>query len=261
MKRIVAALAIVGAFGTQALAIVPAYVCDLQGNIYNFDLATGNKALLGNANDPVVVTALAYSPGGVLYGADAAGNLLNISTINGQGTVIGNMGIGAVEGLDFRGNTLLASNTAANVSIFSVNVITAGATPMITATSATGLVHSFATDPSGSTTVYLLNDAPNPDFYTKMDLVTGVVTPVAALPNTIQRGIDWGNDGNLYSVAGAGRLYRINPITGSTNLIAFTGQNDWSGLTAVPVPEPASMACLGIGAMALLRKRRKSARK
>jgi hypothetical protein len=82
-------------------------------------------------------------------------------------------------------------------------------------------------------------------------------------------GIDWNEPGLAYDPIGGllyakgsqdSFLYSIDPLTGATLVVGDTGLANGGGLGFIKVvPEPTSMAALGLGALALLR-RRKSAK-
>jgi len=63
-----------------------------------------------------------------------------------------------------------------------------------------------------------------------------------------------GNGNVLYSNASGAFVF--NTVTGGSTQV-YTGGGRYFDLLADPVPEPASMAILGVGALALLRRRRK----
>ncbi len=61
-------------------------------SLVSIDLTTGMTAVIGTIGDEVSVFAMAFGPGGVLYGLDKAGNEIIISTTDGSTTTVGNTG-------------------------------------------------------------------------------------------------------------------------------------------------------------------------
>ncbi|HTQ11160.1 MAG TPA: PEP-CTERM sorting domain-containing protein [Fimbriimonadaceae bacterium] len=97
-----------------------------------------------------------------------------------------------------------------------------------------------------------------------VDVTTGVSTQVAMIsggPFT-PSGMAYDTDNHtMYAVDNTrDALYTLDLTTGvATQLSTFqpTGDSNVLSLVYLPVPEPASLACLGLGALALMRRRRR----
>ena len=67
-------------------------------------------------------------------------------------------------------------------------------------------------------------------------------------------------DGAIFGDNGdSAQLFTINPTTGAETFIGSTGRTFVGDLAFAPVPEPASLALIGVGCVALLLRRRRAA--
>jgi hypothetical protein len=99
------------------------------------------------------------------------------------------------------------------------------------------------------------------DSFYSMNRATGVPTLIGALtgptsPNALAYNVD---DGRMYMADNStDNFYWINTATGQANLIGSMGSGNVLGMAYVPVPEPGTMAVLGLGALVLARRRKKT---
>ena len=77
---------------------------------------------------------------------------------------------------------------------------------------------------------------------------------LGALAVRPEDGVIFGDNGDF------SQLFTINPLTGAQTLIGSTGRNFIGDLAFTPVPEPMSLALVGVGCIALLLRKRGSAR-
>jgi hypothetical protein len=84
------------------------FAVDNTTNLFSVDLTTATATPIGFTGQ--FLQGLAVSPQGSLFGTDFLGNLFSVNKTNGAATLIGDTGLGDIEGLTFRGTTLIGTN-------------------------------------------------------------------------------------------------------------------------------------------------------
>lgn len=236
------------------------YLDDSSGALAKVDADTGAATLIGNSS--VVLTDIAMNSLGDMYGISFT-NLYLVNTISAQTTNLGSFGSGIndLNALTFSSNGTLYAAGNSDTKIYTINTATGAATAL-----------------SGSTGVYSAGDLAfnNGNLYesdTNGDLDKINLSPTVSetvvgsfdITNADQMyGLATGTDGVLYGVDGTA-VYTISTATGKANLLSNFGTEvickdgaQVYGATAAfslpPVPEPASLAFLAVGGLALLYK-------
>lgn len=236
---------------------------DSSRALYEINMTTGAKTSIGTVSSNASTTSeLAYDRvNDVIYVASSGNDsLFTLDLATGNATLVGAFGDSTVvmHGLEFGpGNVLYAvSGASANQNVYTVDTTTGVAT----AIGATGLTSFNNLGYNSDTGVMYMTNSGSDSLYT-MNLTNGAPTLVGPLNgSTNPNGVAYNYDnGLMYMVDNStDNLYTLNLATGAANLIGSTGTGNLLGLMYYnPVPEPASMAALGLGAAALLRRRRR----
>ncbi len=238
------------------------FAVDNTLNLYNVDLTTATATPIGYTGQ--YLQGLALSPTGRLFGTDAYGGLFSISTTTGAATFIGDTGLGDIEGLSFRGSTLIGtdfSNLGGPTTVYSFNTTTAA--PTARTSFQQGPVRAMAL--LNTNTIDVASDSPVLQSLVQVNLQTGFNTVLGQLPSMGQAtagadpiaAMDFGTDGVLYALDPAGNDYMI-ASNGAGILIGNTGGQYWLDLAidppaaGDPVPEPSSIALLLTAALGLI---------
>jgi hypothetical protein len=264
-----------------------AFAVDNTENLFSVDLTTATATPIGFTGQ--FLQGLAVSPTGGLFGTDYLGNLFSVSPTTGAATFIGSTGLGNpttgfggdIEGLGFRGTTLIGTNFSplgGPTTVFAINTSTAAVTPVTTFQQ--GPARAMAV--LSPTTVDVSSDSPVAESLVQVNLLTGIPTVLGQLPSNPPNGaavsgtdlisaLSFGTDGNLYALDALGNDFLISS-NGAGTLIGNTGGQDWLDSTMAsfafaptatfasitadppgdPVPEPSSMALLLMAAVGLL---------
>lgn len=265
MKSSIAAIAI-AALGLPMLASAGPTLYSVRSNgndhLYSIDAATGvatDMGLLsfGDAEGLAFIGNNLYAIGGSID------QLWNVSSA--PGTLVGATGPrnNFDAGLDYNsanGKLYNYNGSGGSGSLYTIDPSTGAATlvgsngQFLDGLAIDVAGHAFGIDGIFSNALY------------SVDLATGAATQIGGLgfsPNE-QFGLTFA-DGILYGLNSAGRLYSFNTTTGAGTFLVNTtcgGQacGQWEGLAApqaATVPEPGSLALLGLGLAAAAGTRRR----
>lgn len=229
------------------------------------DLDTGLSTVIGTVSGVSTLQALAWSPDRVLFGTDTSGNLFQIDETSGNTTLIGDTGLGNIEGLDFLGPSLLAISFELTPTIYVLDTTDANPSFVVTATSALPDTPRSMTVLDAENVLVSVNPDLGPSQIYQISLTTGDVTLVGS-PGTpfASAALDFGTDGLLYLGDNQGGLYQIDPTNGAI-VDTITTDGFQGGLAmasfrpavTASAPEPGVLALLLVGAAGFLPRRRR----
>ena len=225
------------------------FAVDVTGSLYTVDLTTAAATPIGNTGQ--LLEGLAISPQGALFATDFLGGLFSVNKTTGAATLIGNTGVGDIEGLTFRGTTLIGtdfSNLGGPTTVYAINTSTAAPTAITSFSQ--GPVRAMALVDTNN--VDVASDSPVSQSLVRVDLTTGTNTVLGQLPSTgaaLIAAMNFGTDGNLYALDPLGNEFII-ASNGAGTLVGNTGGQDWLDLTMASntststVAEPDSIVLL-----------------
>ena len=239
------------------------FAVDNTETLFSVDLTTATATPIGLTGQ--FLQGLAVSPQGSLFGTDYLGNLYSVSKTTGAATFVGSTGLGDIEGLTFRGTTLIGtdfSNLGGLTTVSAINTTTAAATPIISFSQ--GPVRAMAL--VNTNTIDVASDSPVSQSLVEVNLLTGTNTTLGQLPSTgaaLIAALNFGTDGILYALDPIGNEFMI-ASNGADIPVGNTGGQYWLDLTMAStvlhpppgdpngVPEPNSMALLLMAALGLI---------
>lgn len=232
-----------------------AYELNFNTSIYRVNAANNNEILYGNA--PFMSDSLAMSPSLSLYSADPGGVLWNIT---GAPIPVGPTGFTQIADLDWANNGLWGfSNPSSSLFFFDLGLNTVTYSAAITGlggSTVTGVAHDSATGD-----IYLsANTGLNTDLLLKIPSASTTAIPIGAMAISDALSyiadIDFdGATGNLYAMSFYHRdFYTVNTTSGATTFVSTGPHRDTTAMALNPVPEPGTLAFLGLGALVFLRR-------
>ncbi len=278
------------------LAVASANAETMWGLTESMKLISFDTSLAGTLTSNIAISGLQsgeilhgidFRPnGGALYGLGSTNRLYAINTGTGVATQVGGVFStslnGTFFGFDFNPTVdriRVTSNTGQNLRLNPITGAVAftdtnlayagsdpnsGATPMVVGSAYTNNFHGAT-----STTLYNI-DAGLGNLVTQVPPNSGTLNTVGSLGVSTTgltgfdisglTGIAYASLTSVGSNVSASNLFRINLATGQATFHSTIGSGTGDrimDISAAPVPEPATMAVLGLGVAALLRRRRK----
>jgi hypothetical protein len=259
MRTIFVAILTVGAMGT-ALSAPFAYVLNTNTTIDMVNASANTGSTIGSST--VASTSLAASPTGTLYSANGAGVLWNVT---GAPIPVGPTGRTQIADLDYANNGLWGfSNSSKELFFFDLGSSSVTYSQTISVPGSltfTGVAHQASTG-----NVYLSgNNGLNSDFLMMVPAFGTSALPIGSMTHgdnfSYISDIDFDASGTLYAMTWFNRwFYTVNTANGATTFVSSGPHRDTTGMALNSVPEPATMATLALGLVALRRGRGRKAK-
>lgn len=239
-------LAIPAVYGTTA------YVAGASREWGTVDLSSGVFTNLGTSGK--VLNGMVEMPNGQYLGYDANKGLDSINPANGALTLIGS-GSATLDAIAVLSNGWLFGVSRATADIYSINPGT-GATTVI---GSTGLATAGGGDSltSDGTQMYLTYETGNnPANLYMIDTGTGAATLIGNSGGPEFSGTGF-IGGTLYAFGIDNKIYTVDTTSGVATLVNALSANISGVDAAAAVPEPSAwgLACLGLGAILMAKRR------
>lgn len=231
---------------------------DDTDTLVRFDTDALTETSIGSLGVAFQFGDIAYNTSNnTMYMVDGRGDhgLYTIDLSTGAATLIGTHGVGDLFGLawDASTNTMFASQFAGGTDVFTVDLSTGAATSI--GNSNIGFGGMVVNTATGQ--LVGINDGSGGLY--SIDRSTGAGTLIASPGGNNDSGLTYDAATGMYwDIDWSGNVFQIDPSNAYTRTTIFSGLGSHDGAAIVPVPEPFSIAALGMGALALIRRKRKA---
>ncbi len=244
MKTLISAIGVL--LIVSATSASATLISDTDGNLWNYDVSTNQKQLIGNSGVPMYDIAL-NPVTKKLYGVGYGSALYTIDLNDGSSTRIGNTS-SFINGLTFSSNGILYGS--GENSLFTLDLTTGKASRV-----GSGQYQSagdIAFDDMGN--LYLSSISNNSSLWL-LDTTTGDGTIIGETGVTNIYGLNY-SDGTLYGFSDGGFTFELDTLNGKTVRISTNQISTYGATDSIPVPEPVTMSLMGFGLATLALTRR-----
>jgi hypothetical protein len=233
--------------------------------IWEISMTDASRVQIGTlAGTPGTIGELTYDwAKDIMYMSSSSNqNLMTLNIFTSEWSVIGTYGLATnpvMHGLEYQSSTGklygMSGGSSHGYHLYEINKTT-GAASFVGSTGLTSF-HNLGYN-SHNGVMYMTNS--NTDSLYTINLATGAATLIGPLgtstnPNSMAFNH---HTGVMYMLDNStNNLYTLSLTTGAATIVGNVGTSNFLSLAYAPVPEPGTMAALGLGAAALAVRRRR----